>query len=967
MMMGSRQARSLPLPRRSLAQRAWAVLFAGCFVGVLLTPGANAEDSGPPLHSRIDALIERARIGEPAPLASDGEFLRRIHLDLIGRVPDTATVREFLADESPSKRADMIERLLASPDHVRHLVNVFDVMLMERRPYKYVKQEEWENYLLESFAEQKPYHELVAELLASDGSEPDKRAAARFLLEREVEPNLLTRDISRVFFGRDIQCAQCHDHPLVDDYYQSEYYGLFAFVGRSSLFTDAKNTNTAYVAEKGEGDVSYKSVFTEIEGESRPQLLDRAPLEEPLYAPGDEYVVKPEKDVRPIPKYSRRARLAVELARGDHPAFRRNLANRLWAAMMGRGLVEPVDLHHSGNPPQHAEVLDLMADELLERQFNIRSILRELALTQAYQRSIEPATGWLAQIAQGEEQIAAIEARLREAVAAQQQLADTHAEKLAEIKALRTELEPLATALRDARQAEVAAAFAAREAQATAQATQEQLASRQEIHASVEGAAVAAQQAAEKLPDEKELAAAAAQFATKAAAIAEEVATLRTTAEEQRQTAETAVANADAARTALVEAEQKYTEPAAPLRAREAEAEELAGELERRRAGRLVVERQLARARAAQSRREPLEQLIAVQQRVQQLAGSRESLLGQIDALASQVTQQQNRLAQLQTELDKQIAEIAQRTEERKARAGALELLQTAGIPVTQAAAELPDDQELAAARELLQLQQRRLSDQVATLDRQLTAAEAERSARQQRQEEAARDLELLAQQRGELQRQLSELEAQLGDVEAESAELRKAAAVARQELEDLWTQQTALASLKSLSPEQLAWSILEATGVLAANRAAVEKELNEKPETAELDEAARAVAVEKGVYAKLQGSVTQFVRLFGGGPGQPQNEFFATVDQALFFANGSQLNSWLAPSGNNLTQRLLQLEDPAAMADELYLTVLTRRPTQAEREWIAAALAEHPDAKGELVKELAWALLTSAEFRFCP
>ena len=115
----------------------------------------------------------------------------------------------------------------------------------------------------------------------------------------------------------------------------------------------------------------------------------------------------------------------------------------------------------------------------------------------------------------------------------------------------------------------------------------------------------------------------------------------------------------------------------------------------------------------------------------------------------------------------------------------------------------------------------------------------------------------------------------------------------------------------------------------------------------------------------KLKGNVTEFVKLFGAGAGQPQHEFFATVDQSLFFANGGQVRGWLIPSGGNLTDRLMKTEDSKALAEELYLSLLTRLPTAEETTDVAAYLAANKDKKNEAVQELAWALLTSTEFRF--
>src|SRR5262249_51365119 len=155
-------------------------------------------------------------------------------------------------------------------------------------------------------------------------------------------------------FGRDFQCAQCHDHPLVADYLQSDYYGLVAFVNRGVLFVD-KEKRSIY-AENADGEVNYKSVFT---GDTRdrvvPKLPDGAPLAEPLLSKEEQYVVAPDKNVRGVPKYSRRSQLAAQATDGRSAVFNRNLANRLWAHMLGRGLTYPLDMDHSNNPSVNSQ------------------------------------------------------------------------------------------------------------------------------------------------------------------------------------------------------------------------------------------------------------------------------------------------------------------------------------------------------------------------------------------------------------------------------------------------------------------------------------------------------------------------------------------------------------------------------------------------------------------------------------
>ncbi len=365
--------------------------------GFLLPTVCGAADAPAPLHERIDRLVAAGTpdFDKLAALAtSDEEFLRRIYLDLTGTIPTGAQARAFLQDATPDKRARLVDRLLASPEHARHLAHVFDVLLMERRPARAVPAPAWHEYLRASFAANKPWDRLVREILSADGSDPKNRTPARFYLDRGGDSNEVVRDVSRTFLGTDLQCTQCHDHPLVPDYKQDHYYGLLAFLNRSYVANDPK-LRAAVLAERAEGEVSFQSVFdpAKVTKTTGPRVPGRAAVKEPKYPKGEEYKVKPAGKVPGVPKFSRRALLGDELARADNPAFPRNLANRLWAQMMGRGLVHPLDMSHDGNPPSHPELLDLLAAEVAAHQFDVRWLLRELALSQTYQRSSAPRDG----------------------------------------------------------------------------------------------------------------------------------------------------------------------------------------------------------------------------------------------------------------------------------------------------------------------------------------------------------------------------------------------------------------------------------------------------------------------------------------------------------------------------------------------------------------------------------------------
>jgi hypothetical protein len=363
----------------------------------LLAATAVRARAEAPLHERIDQLIAA---GSPsfakwaARTTTDEEFARRIYLDLTGTIPTAADVRAFVNDRTPSKRAQLIDRLLASPEHARHMASVFDRMLMERRADQHVPRATWEEYLRSAFAANKPWDELVREMLSADGTDAKVRPAAKFALDRAADPNVMTRDIGRLFLGMNLHCAQCHDHPLVDDYKQDFYQGVFAFLNRSYLFRDPKSKQSV-IAEKAEGDVTYQSVFDPSKATklAAPHMPGKKPIAEPKFDKGKEYVVAPAKDVRPVPKFSRRSQLAGQVTDAGNERFRRNAANRFWALMMGRGLVHPLDMDHGRNPASHPELLQLLADQFATMKFDTRAFLRELALSQTYQRSSELPAG----------------------------------------------------------------------------------------------------------------------------------------------------------------------------------------------------------------------------------------------------------------------------------------------------------------------------------------------------------------------------------------------------------------------------------------------------------------------------------------------------------------------------------------------------------------------------------------------
>ena len=338
------------------------------------------------LRDRIDTEIGLNPVTDDGSqsICTDFEFIRRVYIDVTGRHPTAEAVVTFVSDQSQKKREQLIDQLLSSPEHARRLQHHFDVMLLQRLPKKQIELANWQQYLFESMHSNKPWNQLVHELLTVDGTDAATRPAARFILARELKREETVRAIGQTLLGRDLQCAQCHDHPSVGDYLQRHYYGISAFLSRSYLFTDPKS-KVVSIGEKAEGDVKFTSVFTNEEDATSPRILDLDAIDDPTIEE-EPYVVKPDNNNRGVPKYSRRLQLASELTSEANSAFRLNIANRIWALYMGRGIVEPLDMFHADNPPSHPHLLEELAQFLVDQNYDLRTLTREILLSKTYQQ-----------------------------------------------------------------------------------------------------------------------------------------------------------------------------------------------------------------------------------------------------------------------------------------------------------------------------------------------------------------------------------------------------------------------------------------------------------------------------------------------------------------------------------------------------------------------------------------------------
>ena len=357
------------------------------------------------LHKQIDRLLAASSETNlpAAPRSDDAEFVRRVYLDLAGRIPTLAETTAFLDDTAADKRVSLVDRLLASPDYPRRMQEVFHSILIERRG----NDPEWQAFLRNAFEQNLPW-DAIARALARPPIDDEKlRGAAFFMTSRLISEGAmapvdvpgLTRDFGRLLVGVDLQCAQCHDHLTIDDYAQRDFQALHMIFENLDKRSDVK---FPAVSEKVMTQPkSFMSVFTQEPMETMPAVPGGKEIPIVKFASGEEFLVQPDRKTRTpgVPKFSPLTSLSKELTSKQNALFSKNITNRLWHLMLGRGLVEPLDLHHSGNPASHPEVLELLASEFAAHQCDLRWLLRELALTDAYQRSSRQSTELVAPVA----------------------------------------------------------------------------------------------------------------------------------------------------------------------------------------------------------------------------------------------------------------------------------------------------------------------------------------------------------------------------------------------------------------------------------------------------------------------------------------------------------------------------------------------------------------------------------------
>ncbi len=314
----------------------------------------------------VNAKLDKLRMF-PSGLCDDETFLRRASIDITGTLPPPADIKAFVENKEPAKRAAKVDELLGRKEFVDIWALKWSELLQVRTDqnnnqgsYKAVLS--YYNWIRERLEKNMPMNEIARELISANGSNFENPAANYYQLE--TDPLKLAEDTAQAFFGTRIQCAQCHNHPF-DRWTMADYRGFVAFftqIGRKN----GEDPREKIIFNSGGGDskhpVTGEVIAPKFLGEDRPDTAG--------------------KDRRQI--------LADWVASPKNPFFPRHIGNLVWAQYMGRGIVEPVDDSRISNPPSNPELMDALATKLIEYNYDLRRIVRDVCNSATYQRTTRP-------------------------------------------------------------------------------------------------------------------------------------------------------------------------------------------------------------------------------------------------------------------------------------------------------------------------------------------------------------------------------------------------------------------------------------------------------------------------------------------------------------------------------------------------------------------------------------------------
>lgn len=302
----------------------------------------------------------------PSEICTDEVFVRRVFIDVIGRLPSIEERSQFLADTRPDKRAWLIDDLIQRKEFTEMWVMKWAELLQIRtfnvgqNQVSYKAALGYHGWLRERIAANQPFNELARDLLTAEGGTFSSPATNFFQIETDVLK--LTENVAQVFMGTRLQCAQCHNHPF-DRWTMDDYYGFASFF--------------AQVRRKRAEDPRERVIFDAGGEVNHPVTNAKVP---------PKFLGTPTPDEFHKGK-TRRENLADWMASPENPWFARNVANITWAHFLGIGITDPVDDVRISNPPSNPALLDALADHLIQSNYDIRSIVRDICNSRTYQLS----------------------------------------------------------------------------------------------------------------------------------------------------------------------------------------------------------------------------------------------------------------------------------------------------------------------------------------------------------------------------------------------------------------------------------------------------------------------------------------------------------------------------------------------------------------------------------------------------
>ncbi len=312
------------------------------------------------IDEQVNKKLRQLRM-QPSPRCSDEEFIRRVSIDLTGLLPTAERYQQFMEQSSPDKRAQLVDELIDSQDFTDLWVSLWAEWLMMKSSnqvsYKSVLL--YYNWLKDQINNDVPLDELVTNILTSQGGTFSHPPTNFYELERDTLKT--AENVAQVFMGMRIQCAQCHNHPF-DRWTQDDYYNFAAFFSQ--------------IGRKNAEDYREQIIFDRRSGEVKHPVTSQNA--KPVFLGGDGAEIK---------NQDRREVVAAWLVSPENPWFARNFSNRIWHRFFGIGIVDPVDDVRASNPASNEALLQLLSDRFIDSGYNFKSLIREICLSETYQRS----------------------------------------------------------------------------------------------------------------------------------------------------------------------------------------------------------------------------------------------------------------------------------------------------------------------------------------------------------------------------------------------------------------------------------------------------------------------------------------------------------------------------------------------------------------------------------------------------